>query len=134
MDFTIEISEVPGSIREFSTGGYRAGDPAIKVTYDGVNWGTSQYTKPLEDSGLKDVKTYTIAGLSMEFAETTSKADITGVDGTVTERVDATLAYYSEDKLDSLGDGDGTRLMPLFTSGRSIRRDRLYDMWKAQRR
>ena len=103
MGFTIEISEVPGSIREFSTGRDRAGDPALKVTHDTVNWGTNQYTKPLEESGLNRCEAHTpSAGLSIEFAETTSKADITGVDGTVTERIDATLAYYSEDKWDSL--------------------------------
>ena len=108
MGFTIEMSEVPSSIREFSTGRDRAGDPALKVTHDTVNWGTNQYIKPLEESGLKDVKTYTVGAASIEFAETTSKADITGVDGTVTERIDATLAYYSEEKWDQLGDGDGT--------------------------
>ena len=54
------------------------------------------------------MKTYTVGGISVEFAETRIGQDVTGVDGTETHSVIPAIAYYSADKLGGLGDGDGT--------------------------
>ena len=51
--------------------------------------------------------THAVDGIGITVGETTSKGSTVEADGTVTEWVRPSVAYYSPDKLQSLGDGDG---------------------------
>ena len=109
MNFQIEVGTIPGNISEFhGPGSLRAGDPALVIRHPSAPWSTSFYNTPLEDDPRVTVLgTHAVGSIGITVGLTTSKGSTVEADGKVVEWERPSVAYYSPDKLESLGEGDG---------------------------
>ena len=109
MSFEIEVGTIPGNISEFHGPAHlRAGDPALVIRHPSAPWSTAPYNEPPSlDPRVTDIKGYTVDGAHITVGLTTSKGSTVLEDGTVDEWERPAIAYYSPDKLESLGEGDG---------------------------
>ena len=108
-DFDITVGTIPGNISEFHGPAHlRAGDPALVIRHPSAPWSTSFYATPLEDdSRVKVLGTHAVDGIGITVGLTTSKGSTVEADGKVVEWERPSVAYYSPDKMESLGEGDG---------------------------
>ena len=107
--FDISVGTIPGNISEFHGSAHlRAGDPALVIRHPSAPWSTSFYDSPLEDDPRVQVLgTHAVDGIGITVGLTTSKGSTVLADGTVEEWERPSVAYYSPDKMESLGEGDG---------------------------
>ena len=107
--FDIALGTLPGNISEFhGPGSLRAGDPALVIRHPSAPWTTAYYITPLEnDPRVQVLGTHAVGSIGITVGLTTSKGSTVLADGTVKEWERPAVAYYSPDKLDSLGEGDG---------------------------
>ena len=109
MGFEIEVGTIPGNISEFHGPAHlRAGDPALVIRHPSAPWTSTLYTSPLEgDPRVQVLGTHAVGSIGITVGVTTSKGSTVLADGTVNEWERPAIAYYSPDKLESLGEGDG---------------------------
>ena len=107
--FEIEVGTLPGNISEFHGPAHlRAGDPALVIRHTSGPWSTSFYDKSLEsDPRVTAIEVYEVDGVAIAAGLTTSKGSTVQADGKVVEWERPSVAYCSDDKLESLGEGDG---------------------------
>ena len=108
-DFDIQVGVLPGNISEFHGPAHlRAGDPALVIRHPSAAWTTSPYNTPLEDDPRVQVLgTHAVGSIGITVGLTTSKGSTVLAQGTVEHWNRPAIAYYSPDKLESLGEGDG---------------------------
>ena len=111
MTFQIEVGVLPGNISEFHGPAHlRAGDPALVIRHPDGPWTTAPYTAQhaLEvDPHVQVLGTHAVGGIGITVGVTTRSGSTVLADGTVREWERPAIAYYSPDKLESLGEGDG---------------------------
>ena len=107
--FDIEVGALPGNISEFhGAASRRAGDPALVIRHPDWPWTTAAYSTPLEeDPRVQVLGTHAVGGIGITVGLTTSKGSTVQANGSVVEWERPALAYYSPDRIESLGEGDG---------------------------
>ena len=109
MTFQIEVGVLPGNISEFHGPAHlRAGDPALVIRHPSAPWSTMFFSFSIEnDPNVKVLGTHAVDGIGITVGLTTSKGSTVLADGTVEEWERPAVAYWSDGKLDYLGEGDG---------------------------
>ena len=111
MGFKIFVSKLPRIVDWFTTGRMRSGTPALALTNtSGEPWSTSPFITPLDKHfHTDDITIHAVSGCVIQTAETKSRGSTVEVDGSVTHWERPSIAYYSEDELDCIMDGQNSR-------------------------